>query len=182
MARFALVLLASVAVAVEILETDTSWLDGDEASVAQALRTFEAAAAKGDARARHNVGEYYNRRQDYQTAADHFIAAGEGGLPDSWNAASRALARAGNIASAAQFLNAAAEAGSEAAKARLARGRERRQKQKDGWQTDVKPGDDEAPKLWRPSLRPTVQADPRPSVQPRVLETPSVQPKILDEL
>ena len=181
MARFALVLLASVAVAVENLEVDTSWLDGDEAAVAQALRTFEAAAAKVDAHARHNVGEYYNRRQDYQTAADHFIAAGEGGLPDSWNAASRALARAGNIASAAQFLNAAADAGSEAAKARLASGRERRQKQKDGWQTDVKPGD-EAAKLWRPSLRPTVQADPRPSVRPRVLETPSVQPKILDEL
>jgi tetratricopeptide (TPR) repeat protein len=181
MARFALVLLASVAVAVEILEADTSWLDGDEASVAQALRTFEAAAAKGDARARHELGEYYNRRQDYKTAADHFIAAGEGGLPDSWHAASRALARAGNIASAAQFLNAAADAGSEAAKARLARGRERRQKQKDGWQTDVKPGD-EAAKLWRPSLRPTVQADPRPSVRPRVLETPTVQPKILDEL
>ena len=179
MARFALVLLASVAVAVEILEADTSWLDGDEAAVAQALRTFEAAAAKGDAHARHNVGEYYNRRQDYQTAADHFIAAGEGGLPDSWNAASRALARAGNIASAAQFLNAAADAGSEAAKARLASGRERRQKQKDAWHT--KPGD-EAAKLWRPSLRPTVQADPRPSVRPRVLETPSVQPKILDEL
>ena len=179
MARFALVLLASVAVAVENLEVDTSWLDGDEAAVAQALRTFEAAAAKGDAHARHNVGEYYNRRQDYQTAADHFIAAGEGGLPDSWNAASRALARAGNIASAAQFLNAAAEAGSEAAKARLASGRERRQKQKDAWHT--KPGD-EAAKLWRPSLRPTVQADPRPSVRPRVLETPSVQPKILDEL
>ena len=181
MARFALVLLASVAVAVENLEVDTSWLDGDEAAVAQALRTFEAAAAKGDAHARHNVGEYYNRRQDYQTAADHFIAAGEGGLPDSWNAASRALARAGNIASAAQFLNAAADAGSEAAKARLASGRERRQKQKEGWQTGVKPGD-EAPQLWRPSLRPTVQADPRPSVRPRVLETPSVQPKILDEL
>ena len=179
MARFALVLLASVAVAVENLEVDTSWLDGDEAAVAQALRTFEAAAAKGDAHARHNVGEYYNRRQDYQTAADHFIAAGEGGLPDSWNAASRALARAGNIASAAQFLNAAADAGSEAAKARLASGRERRQKQKDAWHT--KPGD-EAAKLWRPSLRPTVQADPRPSVRPRVLETPSVQPKILDEL
>ena len=181
MARFALVLLASVVAVAVAAEADTSWLDGDEASVAQALRTFEAAAAKGDARARHELGEYYNRRQDYQTAADHFIAAGEGGLPDSWNAASRALARAGNIASAAQFLNAAAEAGSEAAKARLARGRERRQKQKDGWQTDVKPGD-EAPKLWRPSLRPTVQADPRPSVRPRVLETPSVQPKILDEL
>ena len=179
MARFALVLLASVAVAVENLEVDTSWLDGDEAAVAQALRTFEAAAAKGDAHARHNVGEYYNRRQDYQTAADHFIAAGEGGLPDSWNAASRALARAGNIASAAQFLNAAADAGSEAAKARLASGRERRQKQKDAWHT--KPGD-EAAKLWRPSLRPTVQADPRPSVRPRVLETPTVQPKILDEL
>ena len=179
MARFALVLLASVAVAVENLEVDTSWLDGDEAAVAQALRTFEAAAAKGDAHARHNVGEYYNRRQDYQTAADHLIAAGEGGLPDSWNAASRALARAGNIASAAQFLNAAADAGSEAAKARLASGRERRQKQKDAWHT--KPGD-EAAKLWRPSLRPTVQADPRPSVRPRVLETPSVQPKILDEL
>ena len=181
MARFALVLLASVVAVAVAAEADTSWLDGDEASVAQALRTFEAAAAKGDARARHELGEYYNRRQDYKTAADHFIAAGEGGLPDSWHAASRALARAGNIASAAQFLNAAAEAGSEAAKARLARGRERRQKQKDGWQTDVKPGD-EAPQLWRPSLRPTVQADPRPSVRPRVLETPTVQPKILDEL
>ena len=181
MARFALVLLASVVAVAVAAEADTSWLDGDEASVAQALRTFEAAAAKGDARARHELGEYYNRRQDYKTAADHFIAAGEGGLPDSWHAASRALARAGNIASAAQFLNAAADAGSEAAKARLARGRERRQKQKDGWQTDVKPGD-EAPQLWRPSLRPTVQADPRPSVRPRVLETPTVQPKILDEL
>ena len=154
-------------------EGSLAWLE-DEA-VDATLLDLEGAARAGDPRAHHKLGEASlhgagSRPQDFRAAAGHFIASG---FPESLHAASRALAKAGDLIGAGKWLVKAADAGSEEAKARLARARDRQSLQPKGG-VAAPPSHESLSAILgapKPSVAPSSKPDfPAPSVKPKFAE------------